>query len=84
MGKDNYENTSGKLVAIYHPQCKYSQAIVDDFLKVAQGIHDNKAGIEVIGVNMSKTKDEYQSALEVKSYPTIRFYKSPSESFEMD
>ena len=33
---------------------------------------------------MSKTKSEYHKALEVDSYPVVRYYKSPDDISEMD
>ena len=83
MGEKNYKK-SGKLVALYHPECGYSKAIVEDFKKVANYVASKEADIDVIAVNMSKTKDEYHKALEVESYPIVRYYKSPEDSYQMD
>ena len=78
LKKDQMINGHPEFVVAYHPDCPHCHKMAKDFAKLANEVSEKKSGLNLIGVNMSKTMHQLRE-LKVRELPTIRLYTAPGK-----
>ena len=60
------------MVVAYHPQCPHCHSIVQEYKKFATKVKNDKAPLDVLAINVSKTEPQQEKAMKIEGYPTIR------------
>ena len=81
LTSDQMINGHPEFVVAYHPDCPHCHKMAKDFEKLASEVSEKKSGLNLIGVNMSKTMKQLRE-LKVSQLPTIRLYTAPDKYVE--